>query len=128
MRRDILQVLKPFAVCWQVLMGVGKVISKGGDAAMGELSNQATVIEKGAHAHVRKSREAGPKPNVLAAMRAAWNHLRGWLVGILAAIISTLYTVSGPGVLHFLMLAAYPFTCCPAAVKLTRARGRMMCW
>ena len=81
-------------------MGVGKVISKGGDAAMGELSNQATVIDKGAHAHARKSPEAGDKRNVLAAMRAAWNHLRGWLVGILAAIISTLYTVSGPGLLR----------------------------
>ena len=81
-------------------MGVGKVISKGHDTAMGELSNQATVIENGAHAHARKPREAEGKPNASAALRAAWNHLKGWLVGILAAIISALYTVSGPGMLH----------------------------
>ena len=62
---------------------------------MGELSNQATVIEDRAHA--RKPREAQGKPNALGAMRGAWDHLKGWLVGILAAIISALYTVSGPG-------------------------------
>ncbi len=83
-------------------MGVGKVISKGSDTAMGELSNQATVIENGAHAHARKQRGAEDKPNVLAKMRAAWDHLKGWLVGILAAIISALYTVSGPGLLQLL--------------------------
>ena len=85
-----------FALFWQVLMAVGKVTSKGSGTAVAQLSNQATVMENGAHAHPRKLDAADAKPNALAAMRAAWNYLRGWLAGILAAIISMLYTVSCP--------------------------------
>jgi hypothetical protein len=79
-------------------MAVGKATSKGSGTAVAQLANQAAVSQPGAHHHHKQQQQQQQqpeaKPGALSAMRSAWDRLKGWLVGILAAIISTLYTVS----------------------------------
>ena len=79
----------------QVLMAVGKATCKGSGTAVAQLANQAAVSESVAHHHHKQQLQPTPegKPGALSAMRSAWDRLKGWLVGIVAAIISTLYTV-----------------------------------
>ena len=89
----------------EVLMVVGKATCKGSGTAVAQLSNQAAVSEKGAHQHhrthlqqLKDQRQQQQQLEPVNAVRRAWDRLKGWLAGILAAIISTLYTVSDSAV------------------------------
>ena len=63
---------------------------------MAQLANQAAVMENGSgaegkhEAHDGVRAEHGP-------LKAAWEHLKGQLAGLVAALITTLYTVSPAG-------------------------------
>ena len=60
---------------------------------MAQLANQAAVLENGAG----DSEEAEMPARVMAehgTVKAAWERFKGYLAGLVAALITTLYTVS----------------------------------
>lgn len=70
---------------------------------MAQLANQAAVLENG-------DSDVIAPPVVVAAqhgpVKAAWERFKGFLAGLVAALITTLYTVSLP-------LRCWEHACCP---------------
>ena len=74
----------------QVLMAASKRTTFSGGSPMAQLANQAAVLENGdsdvIETPVRVAAEHGP-------VKAAWERVKGYLAGLVAALITTLYTV-----------------------------------
>ncbi len=76
----------------QVLVAASKGLAFSGGSPMAQLANQAAVQENGAadsgepDAPIRVSEHGSVK--------GAWERFKGYLAGLVAALITTLYTVS----------------------------------
>ena len=75
----------------QVLMAASKRTTFSGGSPMAQLANQAAVLENG-------DSDVVAAPAVVTAQngpaKAAWERFKGYLAGLVAALITTLYTVS----------------------------------
>lgn len=75
----------------QVLMAASKRTTFSGGSPMAQLANQAAVLENGdsdvVETPVIITAQHGP-------VKAAWERFKGYLAGLVAALITTLYTVS----------------------------------
>lgn len=75
-------------------MAASKRTTFSGGSPMAQLANQAAVLENGSGAPeadpdmpIQIRPEQGP-------VKAAWERLKGYLAGLVAALITTMYTVS----------------------------------
>ena len=77
-------------------MAASKKTTFSGGSPMAQLANQAAVMENGSRAKGKHEApdsvraEHGP-------VKAAWERFKGQLAGLIAALITTLYTVSLAG-------------------------------
>ena len=82
--------LSSFTFLLQVLMAASKRTAVSGGSPMAQLANQAAVLENGAG----DSGKAEVPAQVGTEQGTAWERFKGFLAGLVAALITTLYTVS----------------------------------
>lgn len=80
----------------QVLMAASKKTTFSGGSPMAQLANQAAVMENGSGAGGKQEAPVGARAEH-GPVKAAWERIKGQLAGLVAAIITTLYTVSPAG-------------------------------
>ena len=73
-------------------MAASKRTTFSGGSPMAQLANQAAVLENGSG---QPGEADAPKAGTPAhgPVKAAWEHFKGYLAGLVAALITTLYTV-----------------------------------
>ena len=80
----------------QVLMAASKKTTFSGGSPMAQLANQAAVMENGNRAEGKHEAPYGVRAEH-GPVKAAWERFKGQLAGLIAALITTLYTVSPAG-------------------------------
>lgn len=73
-------------------MAASKRTTFSGGSPMAQLANQAAVLENGSGQPAVADASAAGAP-VHGPIKAAWEHFKGYLAGLVAALITTLYAV-----------------------------------
>ena len=79
-----------------MLMAASKKTTFSGGSPMAQLANQAAVMENGSRAEGKPEAPDSVRMEHSPA-KAAWERVKGQLAGLVAALITTLYTVSPAG-------------------------------